>query len=387
MRARIAATAFALLLGTQVVPPNAARGGEEELVLADATRTLEAMVDDARSGVPPGILGQSEGVIVVPNLIGASFVVGAKYGRGVFLVRDARGKWGNPVFVTLSGGSVGLQAGARAAEILMVIRSKETITRLLAGKGKVTLGVDAGVAAGPTGSGVGADTDIEMRAEILTYARNRGLFAGAALGGASIRIDRHADGIYYDDFALSTFQIIEGQGAVVPPEAARLKATLAAIADPAPAKSRMGTDVDVAVVPDELDAPADPRVARASRTRRAVSVTPGSAEDGDDETTPRAAAPRRRKVTPAVDPLDDPDADAPRSARATAPGTMSPARRSSATNPDDTPAAPPRTTTRPSTRRVRPAPPPADDPVDETPVRKAPATPRVTPKDGGELPG
>ena len=207
---------------------------DEAAVLAMATRTLEDMSANPNTGVPVNLLRKSEGVIVVPNMINASFIFGAKVGRGVFLVRDSKGKWGNPIFVHVSGGSFGLQAGAQATELLMVFRAKDTVTRLLAGKGKITLGVDAGVAAGPVGTGVGADTDLGMRAEILTYARSRGLFAGASLGGSGISVDRRNDAIYYGDFNATTFQIIEGDGVGVPIEAAKLKGILTLLTNPLP---------------------------------------------------------------------------------------------------------------------------------------------------------
>ena len=313
-----------------------ARAHDEAALIAQATRTIELMAANPESGVPLQLLRQSEGVILVPNMLNASFLVGAKAGRGVFLVRDSKGKWGNPVVVFVSGASFGLQAGAQATELLMVVRSKTTVTRLLDGKGKITLGVDAGVAAGPSGTKLGADTDIEMRAEILSYAKSRGLFAGASLGGTSIRVDRNSNGLYYDNFAVSTFQIIEGNDVRPPEQAAKLKATLTAITDPPPPAGEVEAD----------DAPVERKVSRASGVRK-MPADP-------DETPSRRPSTRRRR------PVDD----------------------------EDDPAPP--VEARPVARKPRPAP-PDDDPVDDTPppppAKKKPAQPRTTPRDSGELPG
>jgi lipid-binding SYLF domain-containing protein len=342
-----------LLLGTISAP---AQANDEAALLAEATRTIELMAANRESGVPLQLLRQSEGVILVPNMLNASFLFGAKLGRGVFLVRDSKGKWGNPVVVFVSGASFGLQAGAQATELLMVVRSKTTVTRLLEGKGKITLGVDAGVAAGPSGTKLGADTDIEMRAEILSYAKSRGLFAGASLGGTSIRVDRNSNGLYYDNFAVSTFQIIEGNDVVVPAEAARLKATLSAITNPPPPPDDLEAD----------DAPADRKVSKSSGVRRLPA---------DPDTMPSGRPSTRRRQ-----PIDDEDSEPlpgePRTAARRRPPSA-PADPES----DDAP--------RPSVRKPRPSP-PGDDPVEDAPApppRKKSGPARTTPRDSPELPG
>ena len=304
-------TVAALTFFGLAFPAGAASAADEAGVIVAATRVVELMAANPDSGVPMDLIRQSEGIILVPNMLNASFVFGAKYGRGVFLVRDGKGKWGNPVLITIAGGSFGLQAGGQATEILMLIRKRETVNRLLVGKGKVTLGVDAGVAAGPAGSNVGAETDLEFRAEILSYAKSRGLFAGASLGGAGIRADRHANGLYYDNFAASAAQIIEGDMVSVPIEAAKLKAVLSAVTDPPPAAG----DPD----DPEAKAPGDKKLSRTSRTRRAddpEAMPTGRAStrrrrpvDDEADAPPRQARASTRTRPPAGD--DEPDADAP----------------------------------------------------------------------------
>ena len=259
-----------------------ARAWDDATVVSSAAKVLEQMAADTNTGVPVALIRQAQGVVIVPNLINASFVFGIKLGRGVFLVRDSKGRWGNPVQVFISGGTFGLQAGGQATEMVMVFRTKESVNRLLAGKGKITLGVDAGVAAGPAGTNVGAETDLEMRAEILTYAKSRGLFAGASLGGTGITVDRYKNSLYYDNFAASTFQMVEGDSVTVPPEAAKLKAVLTLITNP----------------PEEAeDDTRDPKVSRSSRLRRM--------DDSDD---PPARRPSTRRRRPA-DEVDEPAPD------------------------------------------------------------------------------
>jgi lipid-binding SYLF domain-containing protein len=334
---RLLPMALSLLL----IPQFQARG-DDAAVVASAAKVIESMAADPNTGVPVALLGQAQGVVIVPNLINAGFVFGVKLGRGVCRVRDSKGRWGNPIHVFISGGTFGLQAGGQATEMLMVFRTKESVNRLLAGKGKITLGVDAGVAAGPAGTNVGAETDLEMRAEILSYAKSRGLFAGASLGGTGITVDRYKNSLYYDNFAVSTFQMVEGDSVVIPPEAARLKAVLTSITNPPPVEIREGETRDT-------------KVSRSSRVRRRM--------DEDDASTPARPSTRRRR--PAADAGDE---DA-------APGEARPATRRrppadvDESVPDDLPAP----------TRVRPVRRPApkvDDPADDLPpptVRKKPA--------------
>ena len=324
-----------------------AHAADEASVLADATRMLNQMARDPDTGVPLELLRRSEGVILVPNMLNASFVVGAKFGRGVFLVRDSKGRWGNPVFIDVAGGSFGLQAGAQATELLMVIRKQDTVSRLLAGKGKITLGVDAGVAAGPSGTAArgrhrhrAPGRDPQLRQEPRPLRRR-------LARRARVWVDKSSNGLYYENFAATTYQVIEGDTVSVPIDAAKLKATLSALIDP-PAE-------------DDADAPVDRKVSRSSRTKRAT-------DDPDAMPTNRTAARKRR-------PADDPDDDPPPKV----------ARRKSTPPPDDSDPAP----SRPSTRRARPGNDdgePVDDDPPPKPKRRTPA-PSSTPTNPDDAPG
>jgi lipid-binding SYLF domain-containing protein len=145
--------------------------------------------------VPDALFSKAEAIAVIPNVVKASFVVGGRRGRGLVSVRNADGSWSNPSFVTITGGSFGLQAGVQSADIVLVFRSERGLDSIV--NGKFTLGADAGVAAGPVGRNASAATDGQLKAEIWSWSRARGLFAGVALDGAVLSIDDAADEAVY----------------------------------------------------------------------------------------------------------------------------------------------------------------------------------------------
>jgi lipid-binding SYLF domain-containing protein len=145
-------------------------------------------------GIPQEVLGSAECVAVVPSLLNGGFVFGARYGRGVASCRTPKG-WSAPAFFTIGGGSFGLQIGAQATDLIMLIMNKGGMDHLLASQFK--LGADASAAAGPVGRHAAADTDWKMRAQVLTYSRSRGLFAGLELSGAVIKQDKSSTRDFY----------------------------------------------------------------------------------------------------------------------------------------------------------------------------------------------
>src|SRR3984893_10469337 len=147
---------------------------------------IEAAPD---KGIPEEVLGSAECVAVVPSLLNGGFVFGGRYGRGVASCRTEKG-WSAPAFFTIGGGSFGLQIGGQATDLVMLIMNKNGMNNLLSSQFK--LGADASAAAGPVGRHASADTDWKMRAEVLTYSRARGLFAGLALHGAVIKQDKNS---------------------------------------------------------------------------------------------------------------------------------------------------------------------------------------------------
>lgn len=197
-----------------------------EAVLVDtATAVFHEIMAIPEQGIPPALLGGAHAIAIVPSVIKAGFLVGARFGRGVLVVRTPDGRWSRPVFLTLGGGSFGLQAGAQATDLVLVFRNQRSLNGFLAGKGKFTLGADASAAAGPVGRQVGAATDVGLSSEILTYSRSRGLFAGLSLEGAALALDWQANVAYYGK-VLGPGEILGGAEVAEPPSSARLRAWL-----------------------------------------------------------------------------------------------------------------------------------------------------------------
>ena len=155
--------------------------------LKDATDTLTEIMATPDRGIPQDLLDKAHCAIIVPSLKQAAFVVGGKYGRGFATCRRERGGWGAPAAIRIEGGSVGFQIGASSTDIVMLLMNERGMRRLL--QDKVTLGAEASVAAGPIGRATTAQTDAQLSAEILSWSRSKGLFAGIALTGATLRND------------------------------------------------------------------------------------------------------------------------------------------------------------------------------------------------------
>ncbi len=166
--------------------------------------------------IPHELLEKAECVIVFPNLMKAAFVVGAEYGRGAMVCRTGekfRGAWGAPAMYALEGGSIGFQIGGEATDLILLIMNDRGMESILSSK--VKLGADISVAGGPMGRDASADTDAWMRAEILSYSRSRGLFAGVSVEGTSLRPDDDANEQVYGH-ALKAKQIVRSEHMTVP---------------------------------------------------------------------------------------------------------------------------------------------------------------------------
>ena len=158
---------------------------------ADVLNQIQAAPD---SGIPREILGKAECVAVVPSMLNGGFIVGAKYGRGLASCRTPKG-WSAPAFFMTTGGSVGFQIGGQAVDLVMLIMNDDGMQHLLSSK--FELGADASVAAGPVGRRAEGNTDWKMRAQVLTYSRARGVFAGVSLNGAVVKQDKNATREFY----------------------------------------------------------------------------------------------------------------------------------------------------------------------------------------------
>jgi lipid-binding SYLF domain-containing protein len=167
------------------------KAGERVQAAADVLDEIQGAPD---KGIPQEVLGSAECVAVVPSMLKGGFIVGAKYGRGLASCRTPKG-WSAPAFFVVTGGSVGFQIGGQAVDLVLLIMNKNGMKHLLSSE--FSLGADASVAAGPVGRHAEGDTDWKMRAEVLTYSRTRGLFAGVTLNGAQIKQDKDSTREFY----------------------------------------------------------------------------------------------------------------------------------------------------------------------------------------------
>lgn len=163
------------------------RGETAQERLTDATQIFSEIMATPDKGIPHDLLEKANCIVIIPGLKQAAFAVGGKYGRGFAVCRRDRGGWGAPSAVRVEGGSFGFQIGASSTDVFMLIMNERGMRRLL--EDKFTLGANASVAAGPVGRSTTAQTDAQLSAEILSWSRSKGLFAGVALEGATLRND------------------------------------------------------------------------------------------------------------------------------------------------------------------------------------------------------
>ena len=175
--------------------PSIASARTEEETIRVAGEVLQQFLDLHIKEIPEALLAEAHGVAIIPNVVKIGLVLGGQRGRGVVIIRERDGSWRAPLFVTITGGSIGWQIGAQSTDFMLVFKSQKSVEGLL--RGKFTLGADASVAAGPVGRRASAATDVELKAEIYSYSRSRGLFAGVSLDGSALQVDDAANAAYY----------------------------------------------------------------------------------------------------------------------------------------------------------------------------------------------
>jgi lipid-binding SYLF domain-containing protein len=193
---------------------------------ADIIKELTATPD---RGIPTHMVQQAKAIAIFPGVIKAGFIVGARHGRGIITVRQEDGSWSNPLPVSITGGSVGFQAGAQSIDLVLVFRTNRGIEPILQGRGRLKLGGDVSVAAGPVGREAGTATDATLSSEIFTYSRTRGLFAGVSLSGAVIRPDLTAIEHYYASDELTPKEVVTRRDIPVRESTQRLLQVLAEV--------------------------------------------------------------------------------------------------------------------------------------------------------------
>jgi lipid-binding SYLF domain-containing protein len=239
----------------------------EQTRLMTATEVLQELHASPDQNVPAWLLQRAYGVAVIPDVIKGAFIFGGRFGNGVLTVRDQSGRFSNPIFITLAGGSVGWQIGASSTDVVLVLMTPRSVQHF--SHGKFTLGVDASVAAGPVGRQGEAQGGIN--AEIYSYSRSRGLFAGVALDGTVLAFDGPANRAFYGVSSINTNQITSGQVSTSYPAA---HAFVAAVAADANAQGPAG--------PTEASAP--PPAAPAASP--APAATPASPNNTGTQTFP-----------------------------------------------------------------------------------------------------
>ena len=190
----------------------------EAVVVDSATEVLGQVMSIPGRSVPGSLLANAQGIAIIPGMLKGGFIVGVRHGRGVMVIRDEAGRWKPPIFVQITGASVGWQAGIQGTDLVLVFRTKGSVQDLM--RGNFTIGAHVSAAAGPVGREAEAATDATLKAEIYSYSRSRGLFAGVALDGAAMSVDHAATNAYYQSVGGS-------QPTTLPPSAARLLEQLA----------------------------------------------------------------------------------------------------------------------------------------------------------------
>jgi SH3 domain-containing YSC84-like protein 1 len=244
----------------QLVQPAPVVVQSEEAVIVDAsTQVVNEIMAAPAQGIPLALLHDAKAIAICPGLLKGGFVIGVRHGRGVLVVRDESGGWRAPSFITMTGGSIGWQAGIQATDVILVFKTKKSVDGFM--RGKFTIGGDVAATAGPVGREASAATDIQLKSEVYSYSRSRGLFAGAALDGSVVSLDNNATLAYYNGTGLLPGDGPPVQPPQLPASAANLLATIAAFSSPEPAAAAQ--PARVATQPLIVAEPAAPAAAAA----------------------------------------------------------------------------------------------------------------------------
>jgi len=200
----------------------------EAAKVRDATQVLHEIMDSVEEHLSLSFLDETEGVMVIPDILKVGYILGGRQGKGIFVVKQDDGSWSNPVFVELRAGSLGWQIGVQSTDLILFFQSRESVRAVL--DGEFTLGADASIAAGPMGGGVGAGTDPGLEAEIYSYSRNRGLFVGISMEGASLQVDHSATTLFYDTLDVGVEQVL-WENVQSPPAAREFLETLSGLTE------------------------------------------------------------------------------------------------------------------------------------------------------------
>ncbi|MCH8336302.1 MAG: lipid-binding SYLF domain-containing protein [Proteobacteria bacterium] len=229
-----------ILISMLIVLPASAATREESRV-TDATDVIDQFLRIPEQSIPPALLSRAYAVAVVPHVFKVGFGLGVRRGKGILVIRQDDGSWSNPAFITLTGGSFGFQIGAQSTDVILVFKTRKGVDGIT--NGKFTLGADASIAAGPVGRHASVSTDITFRSEVYSYSRSRGLFAGIALEGAGVTMDRKANAAFYGSATITPEQIFASSGNAAPQSANQFVQVLTAQTRRLPVQPSMIGDV------------------------------------------------------------------------------------------------------------------------------------------------
>jgi lipid-binding SYLF domain-containing protein len=213
-----------VLLSIFIILASATQTSKETEKVQKSADVLKAF-GKMKESIPHQLIVDYQGIVIIPNLLNAGFGIGGKRGKGVAMVKLPDGKWSDPVFVTLTGGTLGLQIGVQSVDMVLVFRHKGVLAKVK--NGDFTIGGDISAAAGPVGRSSTASTDYKLEAEVYSYSRSRGLFAGITIHGSNLSIDKSANNTFYDN-KLSSAEIFDA-GKSTNAAVVDLKTTLGAL--------------------------------------------------------------------------------------------------------------------------------------------------------------
>jgi lipid-binding SYLF domain-containing protein len=263
----LALALLVLVLGGPVAQANP----QTDQRLEDSRLVFESFTFLTEQSIPGWLLERAYGVVVVPRVIKGALGIGGRGGRGVMAVRNPDGTWSNPVFVTLAGVNIGFQIGVQSTDVVLVLMSRMSVEGIAGGK--VTLGADASVAAGPMGRSAAAATDPTLKAQVLSYSRNEGIFAGVALDGTVISVDNASNVSAYGVSDILPSQILGGSPSMAPAAAQAFTAALNKATGGAAAAPPAATPVENA--PPPVD-PVEPGPTDAATTYPMEDPEPGA---------------------------------------------------------------------------------------------------------------
>lgn len=225
-------TAPVLLLAAALVAGPAIADSREQETIQRSQRVLEELQSIPDLRVPDWLLQRAEGIAILPQVVKGGLFVGGRGGTGVFMVRQRDGRWSNPLFIGIGAGSIGWQFGVQATDMVFVFTTRRSVEGVTGGK--LTLGADAAAVAGPVGRAATAATDLTLDAEVYSYSRSQGLFAGVSLEGTYLFVRKRANDRFYRQRGILASDIIAADAPPAPAPAPALVAQVARLTSAAP---------------------------------------------------------------------------------------------------------------------------------------------------------